>query len=133
MEHPEWTRSWDCARIWCDRLGSVWQRIQHFLKAFLEDLFYTGGKGSGYLDNMLSGSFKLTKDTSALYCSVRYGIVLSSSPEVWITIGMDPHLFGFPGSGYASGMRIRIQGHGNLPKFKNKPGFLPFKKAFFHS
>jgi hypothetical protein len=27
------------------------------------------------------------------------------------------------------GKRIRIQEHGNLPKFKNKPGFLPFKRA----
>jgi hypothetical protein len=26
-------------------------------------------------------------------------------------------------------IRIRIQEHGNLPKFKNKPGFLPFKRA----
>ncbi len=64
------------------------------------DLFYTGGKGSGSLDNMLSGSFKLTKETCALYCSVRYGTVLSSLPVLWIRIGMDPHLFDFPASGH---------------------------------
>jgi hypothetical protein len=43
---------------------------------------------------------------------------------------MDPHSFGCPGSGSVLGMRIRIQEHENLPKFTNKPGFLPFKKAF---
>jgi hypothetical protein len=30
------------------------------------------------------------------------------------------------------GMRTRIQ-DGNLPKFINKPGFLPFRKAFVPS
>ncbi len=85
------------------------------------------GKGSGSLKNMWSGSFKLTKDTCALYCSVRYGTVLSSLPVLRIRIGIDPHLFGCPGSESAFPMRIRIQGHGNWPKFKNKPGFLPFK------
>jgi hypothetical protein len=33
-------------------------------------------------------------------------------------------------AGSVLGMRIRIQEHENLPKFKNKPGFLPSKKAF---
>jgi hypothetical protein len=28
-------------------------------------------------------------------------------------------------------MWIRVQEHGNLPKFTNKPGFLPSKKPFF--
>ncbi len=31
------------------------------------------------------------------------------------------------------GMRIRIHKHWNWPKFTNKPGFLPFKKAYVPS
>ncbi len=35
-----------------------------------------------------------------------------------------------PGSAFIWRSWIRIQEHRNLPKFSNKPGFLPFKKAF---
>jgi hypothetical protein len=35
------------------------------------------------------------------------------------------------GSGSVLGMRIRIQEHGNLPKFTNIPGFVPFKKVLY--
>ncbi len=43
---------------------------------------------------------------------------------------MDPHSIFCPGFGSVLGMRLRIQEHGNRHKFTNKPGFLPFKKAF---
>ncbi len=55
------------------------------------------------------------------------------SAVLWIRIHLDPHSFGCLASGSVLRMRIRIQQHGNLPKFKNKPGFLPFKKAFVPS
>ncbi len=41
----------------------------------------------------------------------------------------DPYWYGCSGSGSVLGMLIRIQEHGNWLKEKNKPGFLPFKKA----
>ncbi len=51
---------------------------------------------------------------------------------LWIRIRMDPHSFGCLRSvlGLRIRIRIRNQEYGNLPKFTNKPGFLPFKKAF---
>ncbi len=45
----------------------------------------------------------------------------------------DPHWFGCPGFGSVLGMGIQIQEHGYWPKLTNKPGLLPFKKAFVPS
>jgi hypothetical protein len=45
---------------------------------------------------------------------------------LWIRIHLDPHSFGCLGSRSVLGITIRIQKHGNLPKFVDKPGFLPF-------
>ncbi len=59
---------------------------------------------------------------------------LSSFLQVlWIRIHLDPHSFGYLGSGSVLGMRIRIwiQEHGNWPKSTNKPGFLLFKKLLY--
>ncbi len=52
---------------------------------------------------------------------------------LWIRIHLDPHSFGCLGSESVLGLRIRIQKHGNWPKFTNKPGFLLFKTAFVPS
>ncbi len=54
-------------------------------------------------------------------------------PVLWIRIRIDLHSIFCPGFGSVSGMRIRIQEHGNCHKFTNKPGFLPFKKVFVSS
>ncbi len=58
-----------------------------------------------------------------------YGIFFA---VLWIRIRfyLETHLYGSPGSGSVLVIRIRIQEHVNWAKFTNKPGFLPFKKAF---
>ncbi len=83
---------------------------------------------SGFLSGIILSSLLIVWLLLRLYPPVSYS---RQSPHafcivlLWIRIHPDLHPY--------LGMRIQIQEHGKWPKFTNKPGFLPFKKAFVPS
>jgi hypothetical protein len=60
----------------------------------------------------------------SLYIFLPYGHFLFLE-----VVDSDPHSFGCPGSGSVLGIRIRIQEHGNRPKF-TKTWFPAFQNGF---
>jgi hypothetical protein len=118
--------------------GIFWGKINFFIATIAAKCIVTYWCG-----NVLAhSSFKQYRTTSLAIFTWRSVVKFNFTTYFFSTVvdpdpdpagSPFPFSFGCLGSGSILVMRIRIKEHGKLPKFKNKPGFLTFKKAFVSS
>ncbi len=87
---------------------------------------YTGNKTAKKPPDKFFSHSAVSEDYDKFYGGT---ISVCGVGKFWIRIRINPHSFCCPGSVLVMRMRIRVQEHGNIPKFTYKPDILPFTKV----